>query len=249
MELTTKQKDELYDYLYENRFKFINKKTYPEKVQSINNISIEIFDIKFDSFESCFEYLTSHWDKKCKNEKCKNERKLLSLFPNRIEYLNIKKKYGIFKFCHLKECNYESISERQRGDKNTYHRISPDKMRKMRESHSKLMIEKIRNGEFVPNITNSWAKSRCDIQFERGSELIKLKTRSSWDAYFQLFNKNFFYEKIIISYKIDGIYRNYIVDFVDLDNRILYEIKPNSVRNDERNLIKYKYARNWCIKN
>lgn len=249
MDLTIKQKNIIYDYLYDNRFKFLYKKTESDRIDAINKIIFDNFNIFFYSFDQCFNYLTQHWDKKCKNPSCENNRKLISLFPNRIHYENPYRKYGIFKFCHLKECNYTSISDRQMGDKNTIHRTTPEKNKKMRKKLSEIMISKIKNGEFMPNITNSWAKSRCDINFIRDGEFIKIKTRSSWEAYFQLFNKNFIYEKIIIPYRHNKVERNYIIDFVDYENKVLYEIKPDSVRNDKRNISKFKYARKWCREN
>lgn len=111
------------------------------------------------------------------------------------------------------------------------------------------MKKKIKNGEFIPNITNSWAKSRCNIEFIRDGKLIETKTRSCWDAYFHLFNPNFLYEKLIIQYRINREDHNYIVDFIDHDNKVIYEIKPLSNINDSRNKAKIKYAKKWAKNN
>ena len=46
-----------------------------------------------------------------------------------------------------------------------------------------------------------------------------------------------------------NINHNYIVDFVDETKRIIYEIKPDSEKQDEKVLAKEKYAKEWCIKN
>ena len=58
------------------------------------------------------------------------------------------------------------------------------------------------------------------------------------------------YEKIRIPYFYKNNLHNYIVDFVDLNNKILYEIKPNSARfSNEKNIIKEKYANEWSLIN
>ena len=248
MNLTIQEKDIIYDLVSLNKDKFIYKKDRKEAIKYMNMILSE-FNIEFDSIDQCFSYLTYHWDKKCKNEKCNNYRKLTSIFPNRVDYNLVSKKYGIYKFCEVKECNYNSISSRQMGDNNTSHRMTEESFRSMCEKNSKKMKEKILKGEFIPNVTNSWAKSRCDLEFLRDGEIVKIKTRSTWDAYFQLFNKNLLYEKIVIPYEHNGVYRNYIVDFVDFENRIIYEIKPDSTYKNSINISKYKYAKKWCKKN
>lgn len=98
-------------------------------------------------------------------------------------------------------------------------------------------------------MTNSWAKSRCHIIFERNDNIVKLKTRSSWEAFFQLVNTNLVYEKVVIPYKLNGEERNYIVDFVDYENKVLYEIKPKSERNTKIVKTKKKYAIKWSRAN
>ena len=89
-------------------------------------------------------------------------------------------------------------------------RMTEKTFKSMCLKNSKLMKEKIRNGEFIPNITNSWSKSKCDLYFKQNGEYISMKTRSTWEAYFQLYNKDFLYEKIVIPYIYDGILHNYI---------------------------------------
>ena len=111
------------------------------------------------------------------------------------------------------------------------------------------MKKNIKEGRFLPNITNSWAKSRCEIQFYRNNDLIQIKTRSTWDAYFQIFNTDLIYESLIIQYKFNRIEHNYIVDFVDYNNKIIYEIKPSSNISDRKNQAKIRYAKKWCKSN
>lgn len=41
----------------------------------------------------------------------------------------------------------------------------------------------------------------------------------------------------------------YIIDFVDFQNKILYEIKPDSEKLNEKNLAKFEAAKNWAKNN
>lgn len=255
MNLTVSEKDTIYDFLTENKKDIVFKRTNIGKIKSIIDLILTKFKIDLTLFlndnhlvEDLIEYLTNHWDKKCKNPKCQNERKSLGLLVNRSEYNNCIEKYGIYKFCGEK-CNYESISNRQKGENNTCHRMSEESFRSMCDKNSKIMKDKIRDGEFIPNITNSWANSRCEIEFIRDGEMVIQKTRSTWEAFFQLKNPNLLYEKLVIPYSIDGVDRNYIVDFVDHDNKIIYEIKPLSNRNSKIVKIKEEYAKKWCESN
>ena len=247
MSLTIIEKDKIYDYLSINKEKFIYKKNKIDCVNTLNTLIINFsYNIKFNNIKECFNMLTEHWDKKCKNDNCINNRKITSLFPNREDFLLVKKKYGIYKFCEESSCSYKYISERQRGKNNTCHRMTDESFKLMCEKNSKKMKLNIKEGRFIPNITNSWARSRCEISFIRDSKIINMKTRSTWEAYFQLFNTNLIYEKVVIPYLYKDIEHNYIVDFVDYENKILYEIKPLSNKDNEIVKVKTKYGRRWC---
>ncbi len=247
MNLTIMEKDKIYDYLSINKKRFIYKKKEVDSIHTLNMLINDFnYNIKFNNINECFNLLTEHWDKKCKSDNCINNRKINSLFPNREDFLLVNKKYGIYKFCEESSCNYKSISERQIGVNNTCHRMTDDSFRSMCEKNSKKMKLNIKEGRFIPNITNSWAKSRCEISFVRDSKLFYMKTRSTWEAYFQLFNINLVYEKVVIPYLYKDIEYNYIVDFVDYENKILYEIKPLSNKDNEIVKVKTKYGRRWC---
>lgn len=110
---------------------------------------------------------------------------------------------------------------------------------------SKIMKEKIKNGEFTPNITNSWCRSKTSITIN--DKIYNF--RSSWEATFFILNNHLKYEKIRIPYFYKKKEKIYIVDFVDEENKILYEIKPNSEREKEKNILKELAAKKWCKKN
>lgn len=110
---------------------------------------------------------------------------------------------------------------------------------------SKILKEKIKNGEFTPNITNSWTRRNIEVQING----IKTKYRSSWEAAFAMLNPIFQYEKIRIPYKINGEIKTYIVDFADFENKKLFEIKPDTMKNSIICNEKEKFAREWGEKN
>jgi hypothetical protein len=91
---------------------------------------------------------------------------------------------------------------------------------------SKLLKEKILNGEFTPAVTNSWSRSRIIYG--------DMKFRSSWELlfYFSIKNKAkcVKYEAIRIPYydTISNLDRIYIVDFL-VDGKLLVEVKPSSL--------------------
>ncbi len=107
-----------------------------------------------------------------------------------------------------------------------------------------IMKDKIRRGEYTPQITNSWTKWDAIIVLDDGS--IK-KFRSSWEACFWYCNQHLLYEKIRIPYELDGVNHNYIVDFYDDKNKILYELKPKSFWLSQNS--KMQAAINYCLLN
>jgi len=68
--MTTEYKDEIYDFLSKNKKRFIYKKDSLEQINSMNLLLTEICNLRFNSFDDCFLFLTEHWDKKCKNTNC-----------------------------------------------------------------------------------------------------------------------------------------------------------------------------------
>jgi len=73
--------------------------------------------------------------------------------------------------------------------------------------------------------------------------------RSSWECVWAYFNENHLYEKIRISYLDEhGSNRTTIVDFFDSIDRILYEIKPTKILNNENTQYKIKGIRHYCEK-
>ena len=117
-----------------------------------------------------------------------------------------------------------------------------NKERKKKQSIT--MKEKIQNGEFTPCVTNSWCNSRVKIKS------CSYPFRSSWECIFWLLNNNCKYEDLRLPY-IDeyGDDRIYITDFIDYENKILYEIKPKCNLDNDNIKNKEKYATKWCLIN
>lgn len=129
------------------------------------------------------------------------------------------------------------MTENNVGAHNTKYHSKEDRDRILKKQ-SDTMKELISSGKFTPNITNSWAKSRCKV--------LDKTFRSSWEAMFYLVNQNLEYEKIRIPYTYNGIKHYYITDFQDFTNKIIYEIKPKV--NLDSNLVieKENAAKEWC---
>ncbi len=113
-------------------------------------------------------------------------------------------------------------------------------------AQSKKMKDKIQSGQFTPNVTNSWCKSRCYIN--------DTPFRSSWEAYFYLYNVTndirLEYEKVRIPYLYNENKHIYITDFQDYEKKIIYEIKPNSeFKNNTKIKCKQDAAILWCNHN
>ena len=72
--------------------------------------------------------------------------------------------------------------------------------------------------------------------------MVEKKFRSSWEAFFNLVNPLFSYETRRVGYIHKDEKHTYIIDFDDITNKILYEIKPASQETLEKNLDKIKAA-------
>jgi hypothetical protein len=83
--------------------------------------------------------------------------------------------------------------------------------------------QRIKSGEFTPNITNSWTRWTAIIDYKEATR----KFRSSWEACFWLSNRHFEYETIRVE-SISNPNRVYVGDFYDQTKRVLYELKPKS---------------------
>lgn len=231
------QKDEIYELINKNKFSiFNNKKNKEERFLSFlidNNI---VLPIEVNIYNA-ISYL-KNIDIKCKIDNCSNNRIFLGIRnDNRTEF-------GFKKFCS-KECEYKGISIRQKGSNNTCHRMTEESFKSMCNKNSIIMKSKIKNGEFTPNITNSWNRGTSYLILDNK----KNKYRSSWEAFFHLCNNHLEYEKLRIEYKLDGNIHSYIVDFIDHKNRKLYEIKPYSQLDRKIVKVKEDYCLKWCEKN
>jgi hypothetical protein len=218
--------------------KFLNVKDINSSLKrwlDINHIIIIGLDI---TVESVYNYTLSLSNKDfiCKNPNCENIT----------DFYKIHKKYPNGRKVYCSEnCLYEHRSIRQLGENNSYYKIDKDKLIIIAKNHSLLMKKKIKDGEFTPCVTNSWAKSMCKIKHNG----VVYKYRSTWEAFFQMVNVDFQYEKLRIPYTYKGIEHNYITDFIDEKNRVVYEIKPDSEIVKPKNKAKEKYATKWCSEN
>jgi hypothetical protein len=113
-----------------------------------------------------------------------------------------------------------------------------------REKQSNLIKNLIKEGVFTPPITNTWTHWESKYIFN-GKEY---KFRSSWEAAFWSVNKDLEFEKLRIPYVYNNKNHTYIVDFIDYNNNIVYEIKPDD-KFLKKEKIKEQYLIEWCKNN
>lgn len=222
-----------------------------------NSTNKEILDIvymlldKSVSFDNIIELLNNRTNKDIPSKVISiNElSQFLYDYPKCIEcnsLLNVVGKRRSFYLTCSKECKNMSISKRQTGLGNSALNMSSESKEKWKTKLSNSTRDNIKNGKFTPCVTNSWAKSRFTVKvIQKGCEKL-INCRSSWDAYFQLKNPNCLYEHIRIPYLIDSITKIYLVDFVDIENKIIYEIKPEKLENTKTNKLKFEAALTWA---
>lgn len=136
------------------------------------------------------------------------------------------------------------LSDTRMGENNPVHKQTQETRDRMSENNSAKMKQRILNGDFTPKATNSWANSYCRIPIS------DYEFRSTWEAVFFILNPHLQYEKLRIPY-IDehGKRRIYIVDFIDYDKKIVFEVKPSKERNKQNNILKENSLKNWCNMN
>lgn len=230
------EKDKILNLIKERKPYFIakaNGKTKDEKYFDFlkeNNIILPIPNI---TERALYDYLLNDNGKFCE---CGNENRFLTF------------NLGYTTFCS-NLCLHKWRSKKMKGDNNCYHRLSSEKKKISHEKISIKLRQRIADGTFTPHVTNSWAKSRCIINIIQNGVQKIIKCRSSWDAYFQLKNPNFLYEKIRIPYVNNHKICSYIVDFVDILNKKIYEIKPFSIEKTSVNSLKFQAALSWAKNN
>lgn len=234
-------KKEIFDLLKKNIFKFSNRNDIDK---SLNNF-LKIYHININinkelNYKNIFDFLnnTTHEDCHCRNKNCDKETKFtgfkaLDRFPR-----------GYHLFCSEK-CFHEWFGEKQKGVGNTIHKMDQNKMPEYRKKLSDILKGKIERGEFKPNIHNSWRNTKYKVIIDG----VEKKFRSSWEAFFNLVNPLFSYETRRVGYIHKDEKHTYIIDFDDITNKILYEIKPASQETLEKNLDKIKAATIWANSN
>lgn len=160
---------------------------------------------------------------------------------NMIKQLISQKRKAFFKTAEGKK-QKRLLSNKRLGEHNPIHKQTPEARTATAKKISDSMKKLIELGKFTPCITNSWCKSRVIIN--------NIPFRSSWEAVFYILNDKVEYEKIRIPYvNGDGIKKIYIVDFLDEQNKRLFEIKPKSNIHTPNNALKEQAAKKWASQN
>lgn len=230
-------KKKIYDFLFgslKNKNKFLNNKNTDESLKywlDINYIKIDDLDV---NVENVYFFLSgmNEEDRTCK------------ICGKKTKFIGIRNRKIYNDFCS-DDCLYKYRSQNQIGDLNNVYKMDYDTKEKWKKKISDIMKNNIKNNKFTPNITNSWCRSKIKT-------IINNKTinhRSSWEAFFHLVNNELLYEKKRIEYYYENNRHNYIVDFIDEKNKILYEVKPNSEKTKLKNKCKRNAAIEWCKNN
>lgn len=75
------------------------------------------------------------------------------------------------------------------------------------------------------------------------------KYRSTWERNFHKKYPHLLYEYTRIPYRFDNEDHIYITDFIDINEKIVYEIKPSTLVDDAKVQAKSKAAMEWCASN
>lgn len=229
-------KSEIYNIVCNEIFSFTQLKDISKKQVWLKQRNIQVPNDVLINLQTFYDYLHENKGKHC-------------LCGNLLKFNGFSYKRGAYqKFCS-KKCLYEWRSKNMLGEHNNFHKVSKERQLEIGKENSIRLKRMISDGTFTPCVTNSWAKSRCIVQIMRDDKSIQVKCRSSWDAYFQIKHPKLKYEKIRIPYTYKGIISNYIVDFVDDVKKCIYEIKPDSFRETEKNITKFNAAKQWCNEN
>ena len=133
----------------------------------------------------------------------------------------------------------EKIRKTKLGKLNPMFGKTPTPATKNKQSEA--IKNRILSGQFTPNSDN-----------RHGRFLAKYKDksfRSSWEAALYSTNTNLQYEKLRIPYYDTKLNKSriYILDFVDMTDKIVYEVRPNSLFDLSSD--KSKAAIQWCANN
>jgi len=109
-----------------------------------------------------------------------------------------------------------------------------------RDRQSTFMKNRILSGDFIV-AKNGYIN--CRIYYNNN------KYRSTWDFMFHILNPTFEYETVIIPYQIDNTYKNYITDYYDNINSIIYEVKPSNQIDNKVVKAKERYTIEYCEQN
>lgn len=107
-----------------------------------------------------------------------------------------------------------------------------------KRERSALMKSLILSGRFTPNSNNR--NTHWDALYNGK------KYRSSWEALYQFLNPGANYEKLRIEYWHDNNKYVYIVDFIDHENKIVVEVKPEELCHNEKFKAKFAALSDWA---
>lgn len=106
---------------------------------------------------------------------------------------------------------------------------------------SKIMKELILSGQFTPNSNNK--NTHWETMYNG------VKYRSSWEALYHHHNPAAKYEVLRILYEWQGKEKIYIVDFIDMESKLVVEVKPKELCRNEKFKVKWNALQKWATDN
>ena len=232
-----KTKEELYTFIckhYTEHFTLNRLKNHTNIVDYFSEIK------NIDNYEELFLYLTGKTKYLC--DICGKPTKFISFSGS--------KKGRFYKQFCCDECRQIWWAKKQQED-NTSNRMTEETKKNAALKQSIRVKNYIKSGRWTPAITNSWCHSKIKLKYILNNVIVSKNVRSSWEAFFQLLNPNLEYETLRIPYydTEHKITRNYIVDFIDNENKIVYEVKPYRCKSKQSNIDKFNALEEWCKTN
>jgi hypothetical protein len=151
---------------------------------------------------------------------------------------------GFNKACST-ECRNALHSFNMTGAKNCYHKLSRQRQLAVHKKHSVTMKTKIASGEFTPCTQNYLTHKSLGVVVNG----VERKVRSTWELVWWALHPTFSYETLRLPYSTAGEHHTYIVDFVDLDGRCVYELKPTKYQSGRVFNAKRRALKKWAETN
>lgn len=193
---------------------------------------------QFKMFDHCGKKLCI---KKMVSEGCKERESYRSFLSESAR----QKKSAALKGRKFTEEHKQKIRDAKKEQWTDEYKRSDKQMRIDKGVYTKASVtlkRKIMSGEYTP-VNNRGRATRIVC------EKTGISYRSTWEYKFHQKHPHMLFEHTRISYTLKEQQHIYIIDFTDVENRVVYEIKPKSLLSDEITIVKAEAAKQWGMQN